>query len=348
MLQQNPPLRRLLPIALGGLLVAVLVVASLAVLLYDPSGEAGNRLPENFQYDLSAFQKIDPALIRYRQAAEIPLELKQPRGIAAGREDQILVAGDRAVLIFDSHGKKISQIDLADEPRCLAVAGQDHAVPGRIYVGLKDRLAVFDAADAPPKTWETRGLKAFFTSVAPAEHDVFVADAGNKIVWRYDVQGKLLGRIGDPGPDGNIPPFIVPSPYFDVAVSPDGLLRAVNPGRFQIEAFTFDGFLEQTWGLPGLEISRFCGCCNPSALAVLPDGRIVTGEKGIARVKVYNAEGKFQCVVVGPDVLTPTPAAVAESRDEHRLLPVDLAADRQGRILVLDPAARRVRIFVEK
>jgi hypothetical protein len=344
----NESRRQWYPKILGGLLVAVLAVGSLAVLLTDPFGERGNRLPESFQYELAEYQKIDPALIRCRQVGEIALEMKEPRGVAAAEDGRILVAGDQSVEIFDPQGKKIRRITLVEEPRCLVVAGSDHAAPGRIYVGLKEHLATFDAADAPPKNWESRGPKAVFTSIAPAEQDVFVADAGNKIVWRFDPDGKLLGRIGDRNPDRDVPPFIVPSPYFDVALAPDGLLRAVNPGRFQIEAFTFDGYLEQRWGKSGLEIDRFCGCCNPSAMAILPDGRFVTGEKGIPRVKIYGPEGRFEGVVVGPDVLAPTPAALTETREEHRLAPVDLAVDRRGRILVLDPAARKVRIFMEK
>jgi sugar lactone lactonase YvrE len=330
----------------GGAIAIAAVVASLAVLLYDPSGESGNRLPESFQYDLAEHQKIDPALIRYRQIEEIPLEMKEPRGVAVGAEDQILVAGDRAIVIFDSRGKKLHQLDLAEEPRCIAVGGPDHAAPGRIYVGMKDHLTVYDNSGAKPKTWKTRGPKAVFTSIAVAEQDVFVGDAGAKIILHYNPAGELRGRLGGEDPDRNIPPLVIYKPHCDVAVAPDGLLRVVNPGRFQIEAFTFDGFMEQAWGRSGTAIDRFCGCCNPAAMAVVPDGRIVTGEKGIFRVKVYSAEGKFQSVVAGPDLLAPG-AAATETREELRLAPVDLAADRQGRILVLDPAARRVRVFEE-
>ena len=37
-------------------------------------------------------------------------------------------------------------------------------------------------------------------------------------------------------------------------------------------------------------MADFFGCCNPAQLAVLPDGRFVTAEKGIPRVKIYSRE----------------------------------------------------------
>ena len=63
----------------------------------------------------------------------------------------------------------------------------------------------------------------------------------------------------------------------------------------------------------------------------MPDGRFVTVEKGVRRVKVYSARGKFECVVAELDRLGGEPGPVA--------------ADRQGRILVLDPAGGKVRVF---
>jgi hypothetical protein len=83
-------------------------------------------------------------------------------------------------------------------------------------------------------------------------------------------------------------------------------------------------------------------------MAILPDGRFVTGEKGIPRVKIYGAEGKFECVVAGPEVLAPNFAATTETREDLKLKPVDLAVDSKSRIIVLDPNAGTVRIFEEK
>ena len=157
-----------------------------------------------------------------------------------------------------------------------------------------------------------------------------------------------IAQIGRRDKERSIPGLVIPSPYFDVVMAPDGLLRAVNPGAHRIEAYTVDGHREFFWGESGLQIERFCGCCNPANFTMTADGRYVTAEKGIPRVKVYSPDGYFQCVVVGPEVLAPTAAAVEETRAEHKLNAVDVAADSRGRVLVLDPAAGSVRVFEPK
>ena len=72
--------------------------------------------------------------------------------------------------------------------------------------------------------------------------------------------------------DRNVPGFIVPSPFLDVMIHRDGLLRVNNPGRHRVEAYTFDGDLEGAWGKPTAAIEGFCGCCNPIAIAAWPTG----------------------------------------------------------------------------
>ena len=84
---------------------------------------------------------------------------------------------------------------------------------------------------------------------------------------------------------------------------------------------------------------------QPGGIALLANGNVVTAEKGIPRVKVYNNEGEFVCVVAGPEVLLPTRAANEETRSEHKLKVVGVAADSRGRVLILDPGIRSVRIF---
>src|SRR5262249_4676088 len=135
--------------------------------------------------------------------------------------------------------------------------------------------------------WASPGGRAWLTGLTTSAKDVFVADAGNRVIWRCDHSGKVLARIGEKNKERNIPGFIVPSPYFDLEMHPDGLLRVANPGRHRVEAYTVDGDLELAWGVASTAIDGFCGCCNPINIALLPDGRIVTCEKGLPRVKVY-------------------------------------------------------------
>jgi hypothetical protein len=330
----------------GALVLLAIGVGAVAWLRIDPTGDQGSGLSETFDYDLEKYQKIDPALVRYRQTAEIPAGMREARAVAVGPEDRIFVAGDKAISVFSPDGKKLKEIALGQEPYCLAVGNAEHKFPGRTYVGMRDHIEVYNAEAARESVWDRPpGKRSVLTSITAAEEDVFVADAGALIVWHYDLHGKLLGRIGRRDPERGIHGFVVPSPYFDVTMAPDGLLRVVNPGAHRIEAYTFDGYLELFWGKRGLGVEAFCGCCNPSNIAILADGRFVTAEKGIPRVKIYSASGEFECVVVGPDILAPNRSATVETREDLRLYPVDLAADSRGRILVLDPAAGCVRIF---
>ncbi len=336
------------PILIAAVLALSLGVAALAVLRQPLAPDTRAPLPASFEYDLSAMKQIDPALVHYRPSTQIALEVDEARAVAIGPQDRIYVAADKTIHVFEPSGARFAQIPLEGEPYALAVAADDHAAPGRIYVAMKSHVEVYAPAGKRLAAWDDLGPKSILTSLALSEHDVLVADAGNRIVCRYDLAGKFVGRIGKRDPDRNVPGFIIPSPYFDVAVSPDGLLRVANPGRHRIEGYTLDGHLEVFWGKAGEAIEAFCGCCNPANFALLPDGSFVTAEKGIPRVKVYAPDGALSSVVVGPDVLAPNATAVEETRAEHRLPVVDVAVDRQGRVLVLDPGARKVRAFEKR
>ncbi len=65
-------------------------------------------------------------------------------------------------------------------------------------------------------------------------------------------------------------------------------------------------------------------------------------------MKVYEADGTLFGVVAGPETFSPTMTALEETRDDLRLPVLDVAADSRGRILVLDPAAGKVRVFEGK
>ena len=335
-------------LALAGLVLAVLAVGLAQVLRIDVFGERGSGLSDRFTYDLEAFEKTDPALVKWQQTQQFAVPLDDARAMAVGPEDCIYVAGDHAVLVFSPEGQKLRQIKIPGEPRCLAVAGAGSPLPGRVYVGLQHHVEVYDPQGVREAIWRPTGSDGPLTSIALSEHDVFVADAGGRIVLRYDAAGKRLGRIGARDESQDIPGLVIPSPYFDVAMGADGLLRVVNPGGHRIESYTPDGHLELAWGKASLGIDGFCGCCNPANIAMLPDGNIVTAEKGIPRVKVYAADGVFLCVVAGPELLLPAPHAATETRSPHKLKVIDVAADGRGRILVLDPPSGGVRVFEPK
>ena len=52
-------------------------------------------------------------------------------------------------------------------------------------------------------------IPPWLTGIAIAKNDVFVADAGNRVILRYDKSSKLIRRIGEKDKDRNIPGLII-------------------------------------------------------------------------------------------------------------------------------------------
>ena len=307
----------------------------------DPLGERYGNLPPGFQLDLQKQWTVDPRLSAYRQQSQLELALGDARAIASGPNDQIYVAGKQATLVLNSDGQPVGEIAMESAAMCVAVGGEDHFEPGRVYVGTSEGIAVFDSNHHPLATWPRPNTHALITAIAVAQQDVFLADAGNRLVWRYNTAGEQLGQIGQSAG------FVIHSPHFDVVVAAEDLLYVVNPGKLKIDAFTFAGDLGASWGQAGSSIDRFFGCCNPTHLAILPSGQLVTSEQGIPRVKVYDsATGSLDSVVAAPEQLGVSQHSVSDPRLEKA--DFDIAADSRGRVLVLDRRRNAIRVFVNE
>lgn len=300
--------------------------------------------PSPFPYEVDQLSQIDPHLLRYEQAAKISGLGAEPKRVAVGPDDRIYVATKTGVEILDPIQGKTGQIPLSSPARCVAVA-----TDGTIYVGLRSQLQVFSSKGQSLAVREIPAKKAWLTGLTVGANDVFVADSAARVVYRYDRAGKLLGRIGEKNPARNVPGLIVPSPYLDVKLGRDGLLRVNNPGRHCVHLFTSDGDLELSWGKPSLKIEGFCGCCNPIGLAVLPDGRCITSEKGLPRVKVFSNDHTLESVVAGPELFRDNgrPGQVSDQSD-GTLGGLDAAVDSTGRVYILDIVARDVRVMRPK
>ncbi len=256
---------------------------------------------------------------------------------------RIHVAGDRSVRIYENNGALSDEIFLPGVPTAVT-ASED-----KLYVALKNHLAIYSREGELLERWEPPSENSLITSIAVHEGGVFLADAGSRTVRHYDNDGHSLAQIGARDAERGVPGIVLPGPYFVVVMGWDGLLRVNNPGRHRIEVYSPEGELERYWGKPSSAIEGFCGCCNPVDFDLLPDGRYVTAEKGLIRVKMYDADGHLESVVAGPDDLAPGSLQLLGQRSPDRgPANFKVAAGNDGLIHVLDTRENRVRFFREK
>jgi len=319
------------------LLVAVgSIVALFSVRKAASTGNSSLSATSYLEGDLSTSQtpqSIDPEMVSYRQTAQIAVDFKKVSALAVDADDRIYVAGDKSFCRFSPQGKLELRMVLSYEPTCLTVANRQHLAPGRIYVGFVDHVEVYEADGAALAIWQGLGEKARFTSISTSEHYIFIADAGQSVVQRFDLAGKLLESFGESSPGHFTSTFNGANAPFDLAVGLDDLVYVVNRRDHRLEGYSFQGKMEHHWGQGSPAVEDFAGPSNPAQLAIAADGRFVTAEEGPLRVKVYSRSGEFESVVCG---------------SEGTGSVVDLAADHHKRILVLDGQACCVRVFEAK
>ena len=251
--------------------------------------------------------------------------------IAIGPGDNLYVGGSNGIEVISKEWAHVAMIAVSGTVSCITVA-----CDGDVFAGVRDHIEVFGCDRVRKAVWVSPEAKAELTSVAVSSNFVFACDYVNRVVWRFTLDGKLSGRIGDKDGDQRPAGFIVPSPYFDVAAAADGSIWVTNPGMHRVEHFSADGKFMSSWGSASMNVEGFCGCCNPTHIALMHDGSFVTSEKRIARVKLYDADGVFKGIVSGQDDWP------------DKIVGLDLAVDSRGRIWVLHPQADAVRVYAKK
>ncbi len=331
-------------IIITSILALSVIAAIITVINVTISGEGSGKLGESFNYDLNEFYKTDPAIVKYIELRKINSGLNNASAIAIDQNDHIYIAGDNLIRIFNDNGSKLFEIKLSNSPNCLTVTND-----GDIYVGIKNRIEVYNKSGKLISKWKELDESSLITSVVSYKDNIFIADAGKRIVVRYSKDGNIIGYIGKKDIEKDILGFVIPSPHFDMAITPEGLISVINPGRHKIETYTIDGKIISAWGDPGMDVKNFSGCSNPVGLAVLSDGRFVTCEKGIPRIKVYRDDGTFESVVASAEVFAKTVGVYNPAKDaEDTTKALDIAVDSMDRILVLDPVESSIRIYARK
>lgn len=309
--------------------VAVIVIAIVFFALMGSS-----KFPEpgsNIEYDMKSFEDLDNIPTDYTELASITPDAQPIRALAVAA-DKIYVACKDAVVVYGEGDKETARYRIEGSPNCIGV-GPD----GTMYVGMKNKVAVLDSNGAAKGEWTDFADRSYITAIAANATDVYVADAGKRVVTRFDKEGKAQNKIGEKDAARDVPGLEAPSPYLDLALNPDGELWVVNPGKLGLEQYRSDGSIVTSWYNPSLKLDGFPGCCNPTHIAFDSKGDLITCEKGLVRIKSYEVTaGTFEGLVAGSE-LFPQEQSVR-----------DLAVDAQDRILVIDPQRKAVRIFIRK
>lgn len=309
----------------------ILLLVVVAFMVKDFFLQPKNTNENPYELKMDKIRHVDPSLIGYNEFKQIKPDIEVLHGIAIDRSDNIYLVGKDKVMIYDSELNLKSSFNTGKEAKCITVSDES-----KIYIGVQNHIEIYNTVGKLIKSWNPVNEKSVITSIALTEKCIYVADAGNRVVYQYNKAGELLKEIGKKNAEKGILGFVIPSPYFDLLIGREGELWVVNPGRHSLESYNEQGDLISSWTKASMDVDGFCGCCNPSNIAMLSDGSFVTSEKAIERVKVHQPNGEFKCVVASPEKFIQGTKGI------------DLAVDSKDRIFVLDPEKKVVSIYIKK
>ncbi len=291
------------------------------------------------EYNLDKLKSIDPSVIGYKELKRFNPYLSGLSAIAIDSNSNLYIVGSKFVKIFNSNWYLTRSIKIDSSANCIALGSNNI-----IYLGVGNHIETYNNKGLKIKIWKGINDKGFITSIAVSADNIFVADAGNHIVLRYNSQGKLLNEIGRKDVNKGVYGFILPSMYMDVAAGQYNDIWVANTGKHELENFSYDGTLITSWGKPSMRLDGFAGCCNPVQFAILPDGCFVTYEKGLDRIKLYNQAGEFKCVVAGPKSF----GGKSDFHCSFATIVNDLAVDAKGSVYAVNSVNDEIVVFERK
>ena len=251
----------------------IIILAFMAYMIYDAArGSGANEKP------------AATATGEYEADWIIERTFSPPAGslssVAVAENGVVFIGGDASVTALDQDLGFLWSVETEGKITAISVTGDT------VFAATTETILLISSTGTLLTEWGPYEGNSIITSVSSGPDHVVIADAGNKRVFVLDMEGEVLRMMGQ-GDEK----FIIPSGYFDVAVSGNAVFAA-NTGNRRIETWTTDARKLSEFGEPGTAPGTFCGCCNPAHFAVIPQG-FVTAEKGINRIKILDHEGKF-------------------------------------------------------
>jgi hypothetical protein len=308
----------------------VIIIAALVIVAFVISKKNTKRVPKNvnpYKYELGDLDKTATSDICYTESDSIIINVENLKSVAINAKNEIFVLSDKKLLGFDSTKTLIFEFNVGERAHSLGVSKDN-----LFYIGYNRHIEVYNSQGDQMAVWDSLSKPSMFSSIAVSPDFIYVSDAGKAVLHKYDKEGDYQLTIAKKDTIKGIRGCVLPSRYFDVSFA-DNQIWLVNSGRHSVENYTEDGDLRSYWGISSMKVEGFCGCCNPSNIAILPNGYFVTSEKGIPRVKIYDSAGNFMCVVAGAENFT------------HETIGRDIAVNSKSEVLVLDSPHGKLRIF---
>ncbi|MFH1074814.1 MAG: hypothetical protein V1752_06985 [Candidatus Firestonebacteria bacterium] len=297
------------------------------------AGLGTSRLGEEYRYNIEEYKQVDSERVLYTALPGFKTGFDEATGIIVDQNDKIYVCGDKGIRIVDIEGTLLEEIKGEDKLTAVEITRE-----GIIYAAARDKV-FFGGKDLFKKSFGKKGRKTgefeYITSIKIMRGNLFIADAGNRRVSKYDLNGKYLGEFVKKDSKKGYKGFIIPSPHMDLGPDKDGSLWVANTGMLRLEKYSAEGVFLDSWGKSGVKPENFIGCCNPCNFTVTKDGDFVTSEKGLPRIKLYDKTGKFLGIAAPPSVF------------DEKCVNMALAVDSKDRIYALDSVEKKVRVFVK-
>jgi hypothetical protein len=295
----------------------LVVVVFIGYIVFDTTRPAVNNANNNRP------AKYDTLPEKWKIEGELKVDYGSLKAVSASASGKIYAGGDSFVSCYSADLRLLWNLKTSYPVTALSNFGDT------IYASTVEMILVISSDGKMKDEWGPFEDKSFITSVASNRSWIAYADAGNKMVVILDKQGRVSRIIGQK--DGQ---FILPSPYFDVALDASDNLYVANTGHRRIETRTIQGRLTSSFGEPGMAPGAFCGCCNPAHFVITPDG-FITGEKGINRIKVLDKKGDFVEFVSSANKFVPS-------------IPLDLASSDGKTLYAANPADSKLYVFGRK
>ncbi len=252
----------------------LVILAFVGYIIYNTARPAGEKP------DVTAAVEKNGPEDQWRIAQEIFVSAGL-KAIAVSENGTLFTGGESFVKCYSSDLKEMWSIEAPARITALA------AYNDTLYAATEELVFLINKEGKTIGEWGPWEAGCLFTSITANSNHVAVADAGNKIVFILKKSGEVSSMIGHFAEQ-----LLIPSPYFDVYLTPDNVLYMAHTGSFRIEKRSIEGKMLSSFGEPGTEPGAFCGCCNPAHFTATPLG-FITAEKGINRIKILGPEGEF-------------------------------------------------------